>query len=553
MPFTLGSFLLDENFFDFFASIDNHFVVLMSQLFRTISKLSHSRYLPSLLSGALLGLSFPSYPFIRLEIVAWVALVPLLISLQNVEKPGELFRRVYLSMLLFCLISLWWVSLATFPGGVLTIIAQAFFLTVPLLVFFAIKKMAGYRFALFSLPFLWVAWEWAYMQQDLSLGWLTLGNSQANLNLMIQYADIVGVWGISFWLVWFNVLVALSLTGSKKEATGSVAIMALMVVAPLLYALALLYREGVASEKELSLRVTLVQPDINPHEKWIDYNSVDIMARYYRMTGKAVRENRPELVIWPETAIPFSILESAYAADLQSLHVALRGWNTSLLTGFIDISGERNQHVESYNASMLLGPVSGVPQIYRKMRLVPFAERVPYIDYFPWLGNLTFSLSGIRGWGMGRDASVMELSSPRHGKVIIANIICYESIFPTLVSEFVRKGARLLTLVTNDGWYGTSYGPYQHLAIGKIRCIENRRAMARCANTGLTVVIDKFGRIIAEVPWWQEESLTAEVPLESRLTFYTTHPDLLPKAALALSALFFIVAFTKRQIGGSAL
>ena len=525
----------------------------MSLLFPISNKLSHSRYLPSLLSGALLGLSFPSYPFIRLEIIAWVALVPLLISLRTVEKPGELFRRVYLAMLLFCSISLWWVSLATFPGGVLTIVAQAFFLTVPLFLFFAVKKMAGYRFALFSLPFFWVAWEWAYMQQDLSLGWLTLGNSQANLNLMIQYADLVGVWGVSFWLVWFNVLVVLFLTGSKREVAGSVALMTLMVVAPLLYAFVLFSREGVVSEKELSLRVTLVQPDINPHEKWAAYNSAEIMARYYRMTGRAVRENRPELVIWPETAIPFSILESPYAADLQSLHFALRGWNTALLTGFIDISGERNGHVESYNASMLLGAGSAVPQIYRKMRLVPFAERVPYIDYFPWLGNLTFSLSGIRGWGRGRDASVMELSSPRHGKVVLANIICYESIFPTLVAEFVGKGARLITLVTNDGWYGTSYGPYQHLAIGRMRCIENRRAMARCANTGLTVVLDKFGRIIAEVPWWQEESLTAEVPLESRLTFYTTHPDLLPHVASVLSALLLLVAFAKRWRGGSTL
>ncbi len=117
---------------------------------------------------------------------------------------------------------------------------------------------------------------------------------------------------------------------------------------------------------------------------------------------------------------------------------------------------------------MLLVPGNGAPQIYRKMRLVPFAERVPYVDYFPWLDNLTFSLAGIRGWGKGREASVMELSSSRHGKVVLANIICYESIFPGLVTEFVRKGARFLTLVTNDGWYGTSYGPYQHLAIGRI-------------------------------------------------------------------------------------
>jgi apolipoprotein N-acyltransferase len=531
-----------------------------------MNQLIHSRYTASLFSGILLGVSFPSYPFIHFELLAWVALVPLLFSFQRIEALGDFFRRVYLCMFIFCLISLWWVSLATLPGGVLTIIAQAFFLSVPLLVFYAVQRMAGYRFALLSLPFIWVAWEWLYMQQDLSLGWLTLGNSQATLNLMIQYADLTGVWGISFWLVWFNVLVILSLTGSRKDVIRSLIGMALLIIAPLLYSTAMFYREQPVKGQEQHLRVTLVQPDIDPYEKWAGNNSSDIMYRYSQLTGRAVRENRPELVIWPETAIPFYILDKPYAEDLLSLRISLRRWNTALLTGFSDIvrypaatslipenAGKfdqmRHQLFENYNASMLLVPGSSAPQIYHKMRLVPFAERVPYVEYLPWLGNFTFSLSGITSWGKGVDTTVMELPTLRYGKVVTANIICYESIFPGLVSEFVRKGARFLTLVTNDGWYSTSYGPYQHLAIGRMRCIENRRAMARCANTGLTVFIDKYGRTMAEIPWWQERTLTADIPLESSLTFYTRNPDLLPKAASVVSAMLIIVAFVRRGRG----
>jgi len=521
--------------------------------------LSDSRYAPALLSGLLLGISFPTYPFIRLEPLAWIALVPLLISLRSVEKPGELFRRVYLCMLLFCLIGLWWVSLATLPGGILTILAQAFFLTVPLVAFFAIKKMAGFRFALFSLPFCWVAWEWLYMQQDLSLGWLTLGNSQANLNLMIQYADLTGVWGISFWLVCFNVLAVLALTGGSGERVRSLALMGVMVLFPVIYAFAVFQSGNSLPGKVPQLRVTLLQPNIDPKEKWVRYNSSEIMERYYRLTGLAVREQSPELVIWPETAIPFYILDSPYASELHFLRVSLKYWNTSLLTGFSDIvryssgthprsespekyDGLRHQPFEAFNASMLLDSGNGTPQIYHKMRLVPFAERVPYVEYFPWLGQFTFSLAGISSWGKGMDASVMELHSSRHGKVITANIICYESIFPGLVTAFVRKGARFLTLVTNDGWYGTSYGPYQHLAIGRMRCIENRRSMARCANTGLTVFIDRYGRTISGMPWWQEGTLTADVPLESRLTFFTRYPDLFPQVLSAIAAAFLLIA-----------
>ncbi|MEI8186669.1 MAG: apolipoprotein N-acyltransferase [Chlorobiaceae bacterium] len=528
-----------------------------------MNQLGHSRYASSVLSGVLLGVSFPSYPFIRLEVLAWVALVPLLISLRDVERVGELFRRVYLTMLIFCLITLWWVSLATLPGGVLTIVAQAFFLTIPLFGFYAIKKMAGFHFALFALPFLWVAWEWAYMQQDLSFGWLTLGNSQSNFNLMIQYADTTGVWGVSFWLMCFNVLIVLAVIGSRKDAFRSVGLMALMILFPLLYASAIFHRQSSFTGENMQLRVTLVQPNIDPHEKWLRHNSSDIMERYYRMTNRAVRENRPDLVMWPETAIPFYILDKAYVDDLQALRLSLRGWNTALLTGFSDIkyypavdhpdpgypengNDSMNRFFETYNASMLVEPGNRIPQIYRKMRLVPFAERVPYVDYFPWLGHLTFSLAGINGWGKGRDTTVMQLHSSRYGKVSIANVICYESIFPGLVSEFVRKGAQVLTLVTNDGWYATSYGPYQHLAIGKMRCIETRRAMARCANTGLTVIISKYGSIMTEIPWWQEQTLTAEVPLESCLTFYTANPDLLPKSAAVFSAGLFLIAFLKK-------
>jgi apolipoprotein N-acyltransferase len=514
----------------------------MTPLSQTLNHLSSSRYLAPVVSGVLLGLSFPSYPFIRLELLAWIALAPLLLSLRHVEQFGELLRRIYLTTLLFCVISLWWVSLATLSGGVLTVVMQACFMTVPLMFFYAIKKMAGYRFALVALPFLWVAWEWLYMQQELSFGWLTLGNSQANLTSMIQYADITGVWGISFWLLWFNVLFLIALTSNQQERHRLIVIMIAMVITPLLYAWYLSSAEKNASHKADSLRVTLVQPNIDPHEPY-EINSV--MEHYNRMSSDAIRLNKPDLVIWPETAILFSLLDPLYATELSQLRSSIQQWQTAILSGCIDTAHGGNQLYSLYNASILLDPSGGV-QTYHKIHLVPFGERVPYIDYLPSLGELSFALSGIRGWEKGDETTVMKLSSP-NGEIAFANIICYESIFPSFVAEFVRKGARMLTLITNDGWYATSYGPYQHLAIGRLRCIENRRAMARCANTGVTVVFDKFGRTLAEIPWWQQQTLSADVPLSSELTFYTRYPDVLPKSAVGVSALFFIAAFIRRK------
>jgi apolipoprotein N-acyltransferase len=524
-----------------------------------LRSISGTFFMP-LLSGLLLGISFPSWPSVHLEPLAWIALVPLLLSLEHEERFGPFFRKSWMAMLLFCFITLWWVSLATLVGGILTVFAQSLFSTVPLLAFYYFRKKVGFRFALLALPFIWTGWEWVYMQQDLSFGWLTFGNSQANLLWMVQYADLTGVWGVSFWLVTFNVLVLLLIRGKESFRVKAViaAVMIVMIVAPLLYARQV-FRNAGADTASPVIRIALVQPDIDPHEKWSEFSPERTLSRLYRLTGQTVSEDRPELVIWPETAIPFYIRSPENKPFMTSVRRMVERWNTPLLTGFPDeepstphsgtgeVMAASGGEYAAYNASMLLRPTAGTVQIYRKMRLVPFGERVPYMEYFPWLERFSFSMSGISSWSKGRSETIMCFTSRDGRPVRIANIICYESIFPGLVSTFVSRGAQLLTLVTNDGWYGTSYGPWQHAAIGRLRCIENRRAMARCANTGVTLFYDTCGRSYAETSWWQQSVLTAEAPLENRITFYTAHPDVVPQACLAIAGLLALVAVAKKR------
>jgi len=483
-----------------------------------------------------------------------------LLSLEREERFGPFFRKSWMAMLLFCLITLWWVSLATLVGGILTVFIQSLFSTVPFLAFYYFRKKAGFRFALLALPFVWTGWEWAYMQQDLSLGWLTFGNSQANLLWMVQYADVTGVWGISFWLVTFNVLALLLVRGGESFAVkaGIAMVITPMIVVPVLYARQI-FRNTSLNATSPEVRVALVQPNIDPHEKWAGLGPAQTLSRLYRLTGQAVGEERPELIIWPETAIPFSIRLPENKPYMDSVNRMVERWNTPLLTGFPDEEpvmphSASNEAVAAsggdyaaYNASMLLRPADGAIQIYHKMRLVPFGERVPYMEYFPWLERLNFSMSGISSWQKGREATVMHFTSRDGHPVSMANIICYESIFPGQVSQFVRNGAQFLTLVTNDGWYGTSYGPWQHAAIGRLRCIENRRAMARCANTGVTLFYDTCGRSYAETPWWQQSVLIAAAPLEDRITFYTAYADLVPQVCLGISGLLALAVVAKKK------
>lgn len=521
------------------------------------------------LSGVLLGISFPTYPFIRLDLIAWVALVPLLISLRGDFSFGRYFGRVYSTMLIFCSIALWWVSLATLPGGLLTIVAQAFFSTVPLLLFFVLKQYRGYRFGLFSLPFLWVGWEWLYIRQDLSFGWLVLGNSQAQLNPMIQYADITGVWGVSFWLLFFNVIVA-DLWFSFRNRQNVVlhaALLLSMVLLPLGYS-AKVFSDRQLQQVRPKVKVVLIQPNINPVEKWKKYTSQDIMLIYFSMTDRAMSKSEADLVLWPETAIPFYILDEENRAYYEVLQSRVEHWGGALLSGYSDIvyySGDavegeeylykfdpdEKRYYQTFNATMLVSTKERDPQVYRKMKLVPFAERVPFMEYAPWLDNFTLSLAGISSWGKGSDKTIMEFSTAAGETVKTSNAICYESIFPGLIAGFVKRGAEFLTVVTNDGWYEKSYGPYQHAAIARLRCIENRRSMARCANTGVSQFIDKYGQVYADIPWWERRSLTADVERNDNLTFYTRFPDLVPQAAVVLSGIVLLVAFAgKRKAGG---
>ncbi len=517
------------------------------------------------LSGILLGISFPTYPFIRLECIAWIALVPLLLSLRHDPGFREWFLRVYCSMLIFSTIALWWVCHATFLGGLLTIVAQAFFLSVPLVLFYFLKRWRGWRSALFFLPFVWVAWEWAYLSQDLSLGWMVMGNSQALLTPMIQYADVTGVWGVSMWLLFFNSIAADLFVVLRSGRRGSFHFLALIIMlsGSFLYGASVL-RDADLKEEHCSVNVTLVQPDIDPFMKWKGFNSWDLIQVSMQMTDRAVSMAKPDLILWPETAIPFHILDKPYEPYFDLLASRVRRWDTAFLSGFSDIvyySGDEvagqehlykydarlDRYFQTFNASMFLDASGTLRTIYRKMKLVPFAERVPYVEYFPWLERFSVSLAGISSWGKGSESTIMKLETASGREVKLMNVICYESIFPGLVAGFVRNGAEFLTLVTNDGWYAKSYGPYQHAAIARFRCIENRRGMARCANTGVSLFLDRFGRVTAALPWWQQRTLTASLVCSSEKTLYTRYPDYLPGASVAVSAFLFLFSFVRRR------
>jgi len=205
----------------------------------------------------------------------------------------------------------------------------------------------------------------------------------------------------------------------------------------------------------------------------------------------------------------------------------------------------------SYNSVLLFTPHSYEVQKYQKMKLVPFGEKVPLVESFPWLADLIKWNVGLSGWNTGKDTVVFKLayssikSKTTSEKIKIAGIVCIESIFPDFVSSFVNKGAQLIVVVTNDSWYGDSSGPYQHKEISVLRAVENRRSVVRAANGGISCLIDPLGNTVDATQMFEQTELTVSVPLESVKTFYTKHPLLIPNVVSIISIVIILMFYVQ--------
>ena len=190
-------------------------------------------------------------------------------------------------------------------------------------------------------------------------------------------------------------------------------------------------------------------------------------------------------------------------------------------------------YYRTYNAVFLFSPYSGDIQRYGKMKLVPFGERVPYVDTFPFLANLLQWGVGISGWNLGKDTLVFKLplkikNENSEDTLKLNGLVCYESIYPDFVSSFIQKGAQLITVVTNDSWYGNSSGPYQHKEMSVLRAVENRRSVLRAANGGISCYINPLGITKVQSKMFTKDIIVQDVPLETEETFYTKTHSVIP-------------------------
>ena len=380
-------------------------------------------------------------------------------------------------------------------------------------------------------PAAWAVAEWAKSSGALGCPWGNLGYALASNPVSIQGASLVGATGLSIWIVTVNALVAAAVVsrGAVRRA-GWAAVAGLLVWLPHQWGAARLEK----ATRHPLLQVALVQPNIGSDVKWDPAQQDSVVATIHRLhRAAAASDPRPDLIVWPETALPFYLrLEPAKLGHFLSL---VREGGIPILLGYPDARLSASGNPLTHNAAGLVLPNGKFAAQYEKIHLVPFGERIPFQGLFPFLGTVDL---GQAEWTPGTRSVVFTAAHASFGVMI-----CFESIFSDHARRYALEGAQYLVNITNDEWFGKTAGPVQHAEMAILRSAELGLATARCANTGISMLIDPYGRVEQSTPLFEEAVLVGTVAHPIEATLFVRWGDWLTAGCLALLAVLVALAW----------
>ena len=505
----------------------------------------------ALLSGVLLALSFPKFGH---PAFAWISLVPLMIALSGWRGraeplPGQPPLRAFLLGLttgaLYFVGTIYWTGavVGTFGGlawpvALLAVLLLASYLAlfpaVTALITARVMTRAGAR-GLLVMPAAWVATEFSRGYLFGGFPWVPLGNTQVTVVPVAQLASVVGVYGLSALVASVNAAIAYSLLseGRTKIVTAVATGVVLMGIGSWG---ALRVAEGSLTRDGAPLQVGLIQGNIAQEDKWNPDEARRIFTTYIAMTRDAVQRGA-EFVIWPESSTPFMFEEDAVRGG--TVRALARELGVPMLLGS-DQADRTGKALRLFNAAFMVTPEGETAAVYRKMHLVPFGEYVPLKRLLYFVSPLVDQLAE---FSPGTSMVMLPV-----GSNLVSTAICYEVVYPALVRQAVAGGSQLLTTITNDGWYGQSSAPYQHFEMASMRAIEQGRYLARAANTGISGVVDPYGRVVRRSDIFEQEGIVAEVRLLTGRTIYSVIGDAVAYLSIILTV-GVLVATNRRTIG----
>jgi apolipoprotein N-acyltransferase len=517
-------------------------------------------------SGLLAGAAFPQVlPGRWAGLVSLVAYVPILLALADSSvrvRRWTIIGWLYVTFVLYHGITNWWVCSwqertdpYLFASGIALWLFHPFFLMMPFVALASIRRRLGTQWMVGMTPFAIAGFEWLHGQTDASYPWLTTGYALVGTPLA-QVAELTGVYGLSVLIAIVNAMVVSIVLRARSgmSVRGRVIGVAALLVLWSVAGISLQSNVSSASTPKVQeIDVLLVQPNEDPWDKWSDTR--EQVRTHQRLTDSACRSagSVPDIVIWSETAIPYMIRDPRNREEWDALRRWVDTSGVTLLTGYADLTvyppGEappsaRRSTVDptlrfdAFNAAMVLRPHAPSIPVHRKSMLTPFAERLPFAD------QLTFAMSwiewgvGISAWGKGRTRDPLSA-----GKASVGTIICIESIYPEVASDLVANGADVLCVITNDAWYNGTWGPEQHYDIARMRAIEQRRDVLRCANSGVSGVIRADGTDAGHpvIKPMTQGAVRVSASTRSGRTVYAMVGDPVPVAGLCITVFLLVI------------
>lgn len=503
------------------------------------------------LSGVLLGLSFPLavaskdiFEKLPNGILVFFAFIPLLFSLEE-EKGRNSFLKGYITGIVFYTVGLFWIMYALKVFGNLSwFTSLSIFITMILYLacytglFGLLTRKLGSRFPV------WLAASAAYASIEYlknfvfdGFPWLNPAYALAKFNTLIQICDIAGIYTLTFFIMLVNIAIfELIKFILKKRAFPTTQISLSICLAVFFFTYGFLRLESLEKAKtKTSLNLALIQGNVPQDEKWGGDNSRDIIKKYLDLSRSA-KDLNPELIVWPEGSLPFSL-----NLELDAIRIFPKdSFSSKFLIGSIS-HGRKGGERSSYNSAFYLEPDGKILSLYHKNHLVPFSEHVIYERYLPFLRKLIPPVAG--DFAEGDELTIFNLRDLKFGV-----IICFEAIFPELSRRLVRDGADFIVNITNDAWFGKNSGPYQHFEMVKFRAIENRVSILRAANTGISAVIDPAGKISFRTKLFEDAVIKSTVEIKDLTSVYTKIGDVFVYLCLVVLHIFIgIVIFRKRK------
>ena len=455
------------------------------------------------LSSILTGLSQQSY---GMGFLVWFSLVPFIFVINKLSSFKDAFKFSFIWGFIYHLMTIYWlaqnigtVPVIAFFSMLLGVFYLSFNTVLIILIWYYLKKYYQ-KYNLFLIPIIWVSIEYIKSYGLLAFPWISLANTQLDYLYLIQIAEITGIYGVSFWIISLNVILySLLINKSIKK----IYLLVVTFLAPWIFGY--FVYNGINQNKLDDLNISLIQPNIKLSDSR-DYSKGNELLNKLIDKTKSAIDSTTDLVIWPEAALPFHNIKDGKTFNYIKEKLLMDN-DISILSGDITL----NNH-KVYN-SVILFDKNGVKSIYNKQRPVPLAEQVPLSETFPMLENINL---GVANYSSGKKDVLFDL-----GKYKFSSLICYESTFPEINRRHVNKGADFITFLVNDAWYTHGLEPEQHARQSIFRAIENRRTVLRCANTGISMIIDPTGNIIKKTKLNTEAVILGNIKGTDYKTFYT--------------------------------